>query len=189
MLHSVRVITAPTSEPVTKTEAKLDARVDTTTEDTLFDSWIAAARDMVEKEARRALITRTLEVSLSRWPANGQIELPYPPLIAVTQITYYDDDNVLTTWSSSNYIVIADQEPGVVVLADDASWPGDLHTHPRIRVRYTAGYGAAANVPETYKNAIRALVKLEYDHRSGASLDVQRAREYILAAAGVDWGW
>jgi len=52
---TVRAITNPAEEPVTATECKLDARVSGTAEDSLFTSWIAAARQQVEAAARRAL--------------------------------------------------------------------------------------------------------------------------------------
>jgi uncharacterized phiE125 gp8 family phage protein len=187
---SVRVITGPTVEPVTAAECKLDARVDGTTEDTLFATWIAAARVEIEQAARRALITRTLELALDAWPASNAIQMPYPPLLAVTQVTYYDDDNVQQTMPAADYIVIADEEPGQLVLNPNATWPTDLHEYPRIRIRYMAGYGAsAAAVPDYYKLDIRGLVKLSYDYRSGWTPDAERAKAMIIAHASADWGW
>ncbi len=187
---SVRVITGPTVEPVSTAECKLDARVDGATEDTLFTAWIAAARMEIEMVARRAFIERTLELTLERFPGSGAILLPYPPLASVTRITYYDTANAQQTFAAENYIVIADQEPGMLVLASTASWPADLHDYPRIRVRFVAGYGdAAADVPDHYKQDIRSLVKLQYDYRSGWTPDAERARDLIYAHAAMDWGW
>jgi uncharacterized phiE125 gp8 family phage protein len=184
------VIAAPTVEPVTPAECKLDARVDNDVEDGLFAMWIGAARQEIEMVARRALITRTLEVTLDAWPVEGWLPLSYPPLLTVTQITYYSATNVLTTWAASQYIVIADQEPGVVMPATGVWWPTNLHAWPRIRVRYTAGYGATAIfVPDYYKQDIRGLVKLQYDFRSGWTPDAERARALIYAHAQMDRGW
>ncbi len=189
-MNSVRLITPPAVEPVTITEAKLDARVDSSTEDNLFTALIVAAREEIEKISRRALINRTLELALDAWPAVNYIDLPYPPLGSVTQITYYDAAGVQQTWAAANYIVIADQEPGRVALAPACSWPTDLHTWPRLRVRYVAGYGASATaVPESYKLDIRGLVKLHYDYRSGWLPEAERAKALILAHAAMDWGW
>ncbi|MBK8799607.1 MAG: hypothetical protein IPM07_26360 [Anaerolineales bacterium] len=187
---SVRVITAPTVEPVTAAECKLDARVDNTVEDSLFAMWIAAARQEIEMVARRSLITRTLEVTMDAWPADGWLCLPYPPLLTVTQVTYYDAANAAVTWPADQYIVIADQEPGVIMPATGLWWPSGLHAWPRIRVRYTAGYGAtAAAVPDYYKQDIRGLVKLQYDFRSGWTPEAERARAMIYAHAEMDRGW
>lgn len=187
---SVRVVTAPTVEPVTASECKLDARVDGSAEDTLFTSWIATARDEVEKAARRALINRTLELALDRWPADNAILLPYPPLSSVTSIKYYDGDGVEQTFAAENYIAVTDEEPGRILLAPTASWPADLHVYPRIRVRYVAGYGAASSaVPERYRFAIRQLVKNYYDYRSGMTPDGQRGHDQALAYAASEWGW
>mgnify|MGYP000870870021 CR=1 FL=1 len=187
---TIRVVTPPAVEPVSIDECKLDARVDGDAEDMLFASWIAAARDEVEKTSRRALINRTLELSLDGWPNAGRIELPYPPLVSVTQVTYYDSAGAQQTWDSSNYIVIADQEPGLVALAANISWPTDLHDWPRVRIRYVAGYGASAvSVPAQYKLDVRGLVKLQYDYRSGWTPDAERAKALILAHAAMDYGW
>lgn len=187
---TIRVVTPPATEPVSIDSCKLDARVDGDAEDMLFASWIAAARDEVEKVARRALITRTLELSIDAWPTDGCIRLPYPPLVTVAQITYYDSNGTQQTWGSDSYIVIADEEPGIVALAPSASWPSDLHDYPRIRVRYTAGYGTSAvSVPEAYKLDVRGLVKLHYDFRAGWTPDAERAKALILAHAAMDYGW
>lgn len=187
---TIRVVTGPAAEPVSIDDCKLDGRVDGNAEDTLFVAWIAAARDEVEKVARRALVNRTLELSLANWPVGGYIELPYPPLVSVTSIKYYDASNTQQTLDSSDYITITDQEPGIVALATNATWPSDLHDWPRIRVRYVAGYGAtAASVPEPYKLDVRGLVKLYYDFRAGWTPDAERAKAMILAHAAMDYGW
>ena len=187
---SVRVVTAPTVEPVAIAECKLDARVDGTTEDVLFATWIAAARTEIEEAARRAFVNRTLELALARWPGGCGITLPYPPLVSVTSIKYYDSANVQQTWAAASYIVIADEEPGRIVLGYGMAWPTDLHPTPRIRIRYVAGYGASpAAVPDYYKQDIRGLVKLQYDYRTAWTPDAERARARILAHAAADWGW
>lgn len=187
---AVRTVTAPAIEPVTVVECKLDARVDGTEEDSLFEGWIAEARDEVEDACRRALITRTLEVTLAGWPANGVIKLPYPPLVSVEEITYYDGDNVQQEMASADYIVVIDDNPGYVRLASSSSWPSGLHDDPRIRVRYVAGYGAtAASVGDVFKGSIRALVTLRYDCRAGWTAEAERKRVRVLANVERKFGW
>lgn len=186
---SVRVITPPATEPVTVAECKIDARVDGDAEDSLFVSWIAAARQTVEQTARRALITRTLELSLDRFPPARWLPLPYPPLASLVSIRYINSSGGDALLDAADIIVITDEEPGRIALAPGAAWPGDLHEFARIRIRYTAGYGTAADVPDYYKIDVRGLVKLAYDYRSGWTPDAERAQANFLAHAAANWGW
>jgi uncharacterized phiE125 gp8 family phage protein len=73
---------------------------------------------------------------------------------------------------SSDYIVVADTEPGIITLARDKTWPTPtLRTVAPIRVRYVAGYGAtAASVPSRYKQAILLLVGHWYENREAVNI-------------------
>ena len=55
---SLQLITPPAIEPVTLAEAKAHLKVDTTDDDTLITSLIAAARARAEWHTRRAFITQ-----------------------------------------------------------------------------------------------------------------------------------
>ncbi len=141
---AIKVITAPASEPVTLAEAKLHLKVDGTDEDSLIQTYIQTAREHIEDTCHRALVTQTLEYVISRWPENDLLELPRPPLQSVTSIKYKDTTGLVeTTWSSGEYVVNADETPGMVVPAYGKSWPtAALYPRAGIRVRYQAGYGA-----------------------------------------------
>ena len=106
------VVTQPTAEPVSLAEAKLHLRVDGDDEDVLIALQIAAVRQQVELEARRTLVTQTLAARLEFWPLYDRLALPQPPLQSVTHIKYTDEDGVLQTVSSIDYVVYTDPEPG-----------------------------------------------------------------------------
>lgn len=191
---SVNVVTAPTEEPVTATEAKQYLAVDHSADDALIASLIAAARQEAERVAARSFVTQTVDLLLSGWPCDGRILLEYPPVQSVTSITYYDEDNVAHTMPAADYITVIDTNPPLIVLAKDASWPDEtLRSVSPIRVRYQAGYGAAAAVPARYKSLILALVANAYENRDGISTNptnnAQQQRENALAALKMEWGW
>lgn len=156
----------PTTEPVSLDEAKSQCRVDTSDDDIFITGLIAAARDYVEKTARRAFITQTWRLSLDEWPCGDEIELPKPPLVSVSSIIYKDTVGAQTTLSSSTYIVDTDSEPGRVKLAYGESWPSDtLYPANPIQITYVAGYGVAAAVPQWAKQAIKLLIGHWYENR------------------------
>ena len=74
--------TAPTTEPVTISEAKAHLRVDENVaeEDELIAAYIAAAREYCEGFQNRAYITQTWELWLDSFPDKDYIEIPLPPL-------------------------------------------------------------------------------------------------------------
>lgn len=162
-LGGLTLMTPPTEEPVTLAEAKLYLRIDHDVEDGLLSALLVAAREYVEMYTRRQLVTATWELTLDTWPAC--IRPPRPPLQAVTALTYLDSTATLQTLDPSAYQVDITVEPGRIVPAAGASWPALAPVPGAARVRYTAGFGAAAAVPETYKAAIKLLLGDLYEHR------------------------
>ena len=175
---ALKLITAPAAEPVSASEAKAHLRVDTTADDTYIGTLITVARQNVESHLRRSLINQTWEVVLDAFPA-GVIRLPKPPLASVTSIKYTDDEGNESTYSSANYVVDSDTEPGRVVLKSGQTWPAvTLAAANGVRVRYVAGYGAAgSNVPQAIRQAILLVIGSLYENR-----------EDVLVAQGVSIG-
>jgi uncharacterized phiE125 gp8 family phage protein len=189
--YQVRTITGPAGEPVSLAECKTDLRVDHDADNELITSLIKAATSEAEQLARRAFIQRTLELSLAGWPPDNLIRLPMPPLVSVTSVVYYDEYNASATMPNSDYIVVTDTEPGIVTLARDKVWPAPtLRTVAPIRVRYVAGYGAAAaSVPDRYKALIRSLVAVRYENRDEMTPAAERQLANLRAALQMEWGW
>lgn len=189
-MNQFRVVTPPADMPVTVAEVKVDARIDHDDDNTLLESLIAAATTRAEDWARRAFVTRTYELALDCWPGNGIVALPMPPLASVTAVKYYDWDNMLHTVAPGEYIVYSDVEPGMVSPIYTQWWPpAQLRPVSPIRITFTAGYGDAAAVPETFRQLIRALVVLDYEHRDGMTPDGERKLGIIRARLQADWGW
>lgn len=174
----LKLVEAPTVEPVSADEAKLYARIDHDTEDTIIANWIKTARAEAEKYQRRAFTTQTWEMTYDTFPITP-IEITRAPLISVLTIKYFDFENTETTLynslvpvgTESNYIVDTDSTPGRIALAFGVSWPTTtLRSINAVKIRYTAGYGAAAtDVPAEVKDAIYIYCAWRNENRTAES--------------------
>ena len=184
-MKSLSLVTAPTTYPVTRAEAKLYAKIDTSDEDTLIDSLIAAATSSAEEYLRRALITQTLKLtldsgsnSLDNMLGDGVydlpvsavygslpriVRLPKAPIQSITHVKTYNTSNVLSTYSSSNYFL--DTSGARLVLNQTAVWGSDMRAQASCEITYVAGYGLAASVPAPIKTAIMMHIQSMYDER------------------------
>lgn len=163
---TLSVKTAPALEPVTAAEAKLWARITTSSDDAIITSLITAARMLCENITKKAFITTSLYLWLDEFPSDGIIEIPRPPLQSVTSVKYQDTSNVQQTLSASYYGVITASEYGKIQRAYNVSWPATLSYPGSVLIEYKAGYGdAASTVPEIIKTAIKVLVAHWYDSR------------------------
>jgi len=185
------LVTPPVSEPVSLDELKQHLYVSHSDDDALLTLYLAMARDAVEKETWRAILTQTWDLFLSAWPDDGVLRLPKPPLQSVTSVTYRNSSNVTTTLAASIYEVDTASEPGGVVLAYGQNWPSDAlaASHP-IRVRFVAGWAAAANVPGILKGAILLQAGELYVQREAVSdkkLELAPAVERMIRLAKVRW--
>lgn len=172
------LVSAPSVEPLTLTEAKLYLRVDSTTENSLITGMIVAARQWVETYTRRALITQTWDFRYQSFMDTREpLILPKAPLQSVTSITYLDEDGVSQTLASSNYTVRtlsgATAGRGYIELNDDVSLPS-LYTDAiaPVIVRAVCGYGVAVDVPDGIKMAIYLMLGDLYEQRQETMMSV-----------------
>ena len=141
---SVKVITGPAVEPISVAEAKAHCRVDHADEDAWFAMAIASARLAAEHELGRKLIEQTCEVVYDAFPPYS-LELPVPRVLAITSVKYIDTLGTLQTLAPEAYVLDADTMPGWALPASGYAWPDTKDTANAVRVRFTAGYGAAAS--------------------------------------------
>jgi uncharacterized phiE125 gp8 family phage protein len=165
------LVTGPTVEPLTATEAKLYLRVTHTAEDALITSFIVAARQWVETYTRRALCTQTWDFKYAGFPDRWQpLVVPRAPLQSVTSITYIDDNEATQTLDTSLYAVRTQAGPtaarGTIEAADSVTMPtlSDAPDLPVI-VRAVCGYGNATAVPDGIKAGLYLLLGDLYEQR------------------------
>lgn len=166
----LEIVTAPSSEPITLAEAKLHLRIDFSADDDLITSLIEASRVRCEAEIGQAFVTTVFDYYLDRWPTNERgamlwkFQLPRAPVASVASITYYDSTNALTTWSTSEYDV-STGSPGRIGVGLGYVFPVTYNRMDAIKIRFTAGYGAASAVPANIKAAIKADLTNLYENR------------------------
>jgi len=173
-----RVTTAPTVEPVSIAEAQAQTRSVTTdtTENTLLTALIVAAREYCEKYTRRALAPQTIEA----YPESfyQRMELPMPPLTAVTSIKYTDTTATENTFTG--YVVDTYSEPGRIAIPENVSFPSfTQYVINPIKIVYTCGY-TAATIPKAIKQAILLLVGHWYINREAAGVEVSKPIEFSV---------
>ena len=164
------LVTPPAETPVSLAEAKAHLRVTSTAEDALVAALVAAATQHIEGRQGvlgRALVTQTWDARFDGFPRGlaGRIELPLPPLQSVTSVKYVNGAGDEITIDASTYVVDAQHPIGRIRPAYNMFWPAPRPEEGSVRVRFVAGYGAAAAVPVPLKQAILLLVGHWYAHR------------------------
>lgn len=171
---ALTIVTKPTIEPVTLTEAREHLRIDALDEDGLILSFIEAATDYCEELQNRAYIDQTWDLTLDVFPNGDIINIPLPPLQAVSSVTYYGTGGTSNTMTTTSYIVDTKNEPGRLSLAYNEVWPNEtLRPVNGVVIKFVAGYGSvAAAVPTMAKQAIKLLIGHMFEHRENTEIKV-----------------
>lgn len=156
-------------------DASLGAGVPTTntTLDPEMNALIGSSRRTAEEMSARAFITQTWELKADCFDElldpQGHIWIPKPPLISITHLKYIDTAGTEQTWASTNYTVDAPAgdlaECGRIARAYGIVWPSAREVINAVSVRFVAGYGAAAAVPENIKSAMKLILGHLYANR------------------------
>lgn len=189
-------ITPPTTDPITLDELKTQAHIDTTAEDSLLTSMIAAATSACEIDSQRSFLTQTWQYVLpsfhphhryqyqpvygydgySFWygtPRCHIIRLPRPPLQSVTSVVYSDiNGNPVTMTEGTDYWVDTYGTFGSIRLKQQ--YQTEVGNPSAVVITYVAGYGdTAASVPAPALHAVRLLsAYLTQNRETAAGLHV-----------------
>ncbi len=174
------------SEPITAAEVKSFLRVTTSADDALIQSLCSRARLIAERLTGRCIIKQSLYAwwdfvpgkRLDWWdgvkegPIGGErassVEIPRPPLISVSEVcAFNDDDSQVVLDPSAYFLDITDQDlPGRVVLRLGATWPVFTRNANGFRITFIAGY---ATVPEDIRHALILIASWLYKNRGDCS--------------------
>jgi uncharacterized phiE125 gp8 family phage protein len=172
------LVTASVQPPLSVDYAKAHLRSLSSAEDELVAIWILAAAQYIEGQTGRQLITATREAWLDRFPPFDRyvglrtpirIEIPRPPLQAVSSVLYVNGDGDLVSFSdglsldSPAYAVKAPQGPfaqrGWIEPSAGQMWPQARLEGGAVRIQYVCGYGdAPEDIPELLRGVLCYLV-------------------------------
>ena len=183
----LELVAAPAVEPLSLNEVKQHLKLEEEdgADDALIAGLIRVAREQAERFTGRALITQGYSLWLDAWPRRRDarlhegwregaltegpaqaVELPRPPLQAVSTILAYDEADQATEFPASAYTVDRASQPGRVVLRRGAAAPVAARAANGIEIRFTAGYGDSPDaVPEAIRQGLLMKVAQLYEGR------------------------
>ncbi|VVE49505.1 head-tail connector protein [Pandoraea terrigena] len=100
----------------------------------------------------------------------SKIDIPFPRLQSVDAVKYIDASGVTQTMDPSAYVVDTISEPGVLTPKTGTYWPDTENTTNAVQISFTAGYGAAVDVPAGIKSWILLRVGALYENREEVSV-------------------
>jgi len=153
------VTSQPDGELLSVADTRRHLRVFDDSLDDEIVSLIRAARDYCERYSQRTLreaVTRTIKREC--WWTD-RLCLPWPPLISLTSIQYYDYANVLQTLAGSDYYLLPSTDGGgVIEWASTSTMPG-LYARPdAVIVTFVTGYADLSAVPPVAVQAMKTKV-------------------------------
>jgi uncharacterized phiE125 gp8 family phage protein len=160
-------VTIPPNElPVSLAELKTYLKVTWDYEDDLLNMLNQSATNDIEGYSNRILVTRTFlgeydAIEFSKFEVEGFVEIRRSPLGSITSIEVIQGGSGVAVTGT----VEKDNFSYARVLFDDPLPSYDDDVARPLQIVFTAGYGAATDVPGEDKLAIMKLVNFHYRNR------------------------
>ena len=162
---SWQITAQPATEPITLVEAKSHLRVTFADEDTYINTLITSARKYCEAYCNRVFITQTWRQNENAW--SYPIKLMVNPVISLTSLKYIDTNEAQQTITDNTNNFQKDFNSDVAKI-----YSGLVEAFPAIGISINpieiitvCGYGAASDVPDDIKHAIKLMVSHLYENR------------------------
>lgn len=203
---SWKIVTAPNYDNVDEIEKlKNFLKIVDVQDNELITFLMASAGRMIETYTQRFLLTQTWDYYIDRYENNARspdpwwtgvrqghvgslfssdeiyIKLIKAPIASITSITYFDTDDVETTFAASKYFLDDVSEPPRIILNHGETWPSDgLRKANTFKIRVVGGYGAVDDIPEDLRNAFRMQVHYLYENREKGELRLSNTIKALL---------
>lgn len=178
-----RLVTGPATEPLTYSEVKAFLRLNDDSEQTFVTTLITIARQIVEGQTWRPLISQTWALQFDASELNLFISnINKAPIISIDSVTYYDLNNALQTLSPTLYETDIYGNPARFRLK---SIPSVYDRMGALIVNFVCGYTNAAAVPQAIKQAMLLIIGHLYENRqdvvTGTQVnEIPMASRYLL---------
>lgn len=160
------LVTAAGIDPITVRQAADHLRVSGHTEDDYIWNLIRLARQRVEDDTGRTMLTSTWLQYFDQFPSGDELKLGFAPVQSITSITYKDTAAATSTQTASEYDLDAAETPPVVRLGYGEVWPADaLYPTNPITVTLVAGYTEISEIPTALIHAMKLLIGHWYENR------------------------
>ena len=182
-MGGLTVATAPSVEPVSLQEVKEYLRLEDGVDERLLRPFVETARRFAEEYLNRSLMQTTYNLFIDGYDEMADplfegvrtgpylnyyknfIVLPKSPVISVTAVSTFNDEDTETTFASTRYFLDNVREPARIVLRQGETFPTALRVANAIKVVYVAGYSNAFAIPEPIKLAMLQHIAHLYEHR------------------------
>ena len=140
------LVTGPAAPMLTLAQAKAHLRVLDTDQDAYISSLLPVVEAMMDGytgDLGHCLVNQTWSQKMDFWPA--RVDLPLRPVSAISIIKYYDTQNALQTWASTNYGLYEDALGPFIQYPFNVQPPNLYPFRPdAIEIQFVAGYGPDA---------------------------------------------
>lgn len=185
LLRTFKTTSEPTIEPITLEELKDRIRVTGCDDDAQLTLMLKAARQAVEANSYRRLITQTVVGYMDSFRWIREIELRLAPIQSITSIVYTDLAGANQTFSSARYSTdIISTPPRIVLKTNEQVEYTEENTPNAVAITFVAGYGAtAASVPVQARLAIVEYARLLY----GGCQRPEADSNYMRLISSLQW--
>jgi len=140
-----------------------------TVQDAVLEGFLRAALSAVEGRTGKVLLTRDLTWTMPDWTGDARQVLPVGPLVSVNELALLDADGGVTVVDPTRFRVERDLHfPALYGRSAGLPQPP---ADGSIRVRFTAGFGAAwSDIPADLAQAVMLLAAHYYENREATGL-------------------
>ena len=169
-IRKIPQVETPAAEPVITTQFLKDhTKIEYDAEDTLVAHYIATATDYLQRYTRRQFVEATLAEYADDFAYNFPMVLEMAPIKSVSKVEYIAEGaTIYSTLDKTVYDADRIVEPAYLKLAEDGTWPDLAKVPNAVKVTYVAGYGTAAEVPDTIKHAVALQAASHFFEREDA---------------------